>query len=330
MNSPQTPAKPVDVVVSTLLGTIPPDFERSLFVYTTPQLFSEVRQELQQSLQLSTAVFLPFSEDSSTRPDAKTALEWEETAIAISDIIMFWLPNSCTVDDIARCSVCFGKWASSGKVIYGREVQPGKEIPMEEEEIKRFGYIDSLAKRECVAKNASLQDCIAEYEKKTKNGVLRREGERYVPLHIFNHGAFAAWYAGMKRVGNRLDGCNFEWAFRVGPNKAFVLYWVLHVNIWVSSENRHKSNEIVLARGDIKCVFPYYIPKNVPNMTEMDCEIVLIKEFRSPARTEDCFIHELPGGSAFKAKDPIQDAIDELLRRLVLILMQLTRNRRKE
>jgi len=129
----------------------------------------------------------------------------------------------------------------------------------------------------------------------------------------------------MKSVGNRLDGAELKWAFCVGPNKAYTLYWVLHVNIWIAEENRNKSNEIVLARSDIKCVFPYYIPDNIDNLTELDCEVVLIKEFRSPARTEDCFIHELPGGSAFKAQDPIAEALKELQEETSLVVTDPTR-----
>jgi len=251
-----------------------------------------------EGLTVNALVFLPSADANSNDPSK--LLAWEESAIAVSDIILFWLPGSSTDAEIAYCSVCFGKWASSGKVVYGGDSSPNM----------LFGSLDSLAAREMVTKHSSIDECIADFVRKTQNGVARKDGECFVPLHVYNHVAFSKWYEGMKKVGNRLDGANFEWAFRVGPNKAFTLFWVLHVNIWVKAENRHKSNEIVLGRSDIKCIFPYYIPNNISS--EMDCEIVLIKEFRSPARTDDCFIHELPGGSAFKAKDPIQEAIDEL------------------
>jgi len=290
------------VNIITTLGDIPKEFERSLFVFTISQCYEEVKNHL-EGMAAHAVVFLPSPE--SQNKDPAEVLAWEEIAISLSDMILFWLPGSSTPAEVAYCSVVFGKWASSGKVIYGRA---SADLP--EEDLRIFGYLDSLATREMLTKHSSAVDCIGDFLRKTQNGVARKDGERFVPLHVYNHVAFSKWYEGMKTVGNRLDGANFEWAFRVGPNKAFTLFWVLHVDIWVKAENRNKSNEIVLARADIKCVFPYYIPANITS--EMDCEIVLIKEFRSPARTDDCFIHELPGGSAFKAKDPIQEAIDEL------------------
>ncbi|CAM9308784.1 unnamed protein product, partial [Heterosigma akashiwo] len=57
-------------------------------------------------------------------------------------------------------------------------------------------------------------------------------------------------------------------------------------------------------------VCPYYVPPGAQGPE--DCEVVLIKEFRSPAKTDDCFIHELPGGSAFKAQEPVVEAASEL------------------
>ena len=46
----------------------------------------------------------------------------------------------------------------------------------------------------------------------------------------------------------------------------------------------------------------------------LDTKVVLIKEFRSPARTEDGFLHDLPGGSSFRAapEEALEVAADEL------------------
>jgi len=46
--------------------------------------------------------------------------------------------------------------------------------------------------------------------------------------------------------------------------------------------------------------------------TLAETEVVLVKEFRSPARTEDGFIRELPGGSSKKDKAPVLTAVEEL------------------
>jgi hypothetical protein len=83
--------------------------------------------------------------------------------------------------------------------------------------------------------------------------------------------------------------------FRVGPKKSFLLFWAVHVDVWVAAENRNKSNEVVIGRPDISCVVPY-----VRATTMLDTQLVLIREYRPPARSADGFVHELPGGSTFK------------------------------
>ena len=42
------------------------------------------------------------------------------------------------------------------------------------------------------------------------------------------------------------------------------------------------------------------------------CEIVLVKEFRSPCDNDECFVYEVPGGSAKEDTDPIIVAKDEV------------------
>jgi 8-oxo-dGTP pyrophosphatase MutT (NUDIX family) len=84
--------------------------------------------------------------------------------------------------------------------------------------------------------------------------------------------------------------------------------WVLKVNVYVESEKRNKDNEFVLARTDISSVLLW--KKNEPLE---ESEVILVKEFRSPANTKDGFIRELPGGSSFKrGEDPQEVAAEEV------------------
>jgi len=72
------------------------------------------------------------------------------------------------------------------------------------------------------------------------------------------------------------------------------------VDIWVASEGRHKANEWIFARTDVACVVLHH---PLDDRDRLDTEVVLVREFRSPARTPDGFIHELPGGGCEAADD---------------------------
>jgi len=311
----------------------PQQWERSLFVYASNHSINHIAENLQHGcwgLEDNTVVFLPGvpserHSDENRREIISEEVKWEQESVELSDMIIFWISAEDSVDDLSRCLMNFGRWASSGKVIFGFEqVEESKQEAGTSSIEALLEKILALARKEGITENNSVAACFEMYKEKTRNVALRTSFERNVPLHVWNHVAFQDWYGNMKNVGNRLDGAELKWAFCVGKNKAYTLYWVLHVNIWVTSEGRHKSNEIVLARSDIKCVFPYYIPEGI-EFSELDCEVVLIKEFRSPCRTEDGFIHELPGGSAFKKKDPLVEALEELKEETGLVVEDKSR-----
>jgi ADP-ribose pyrophosphatase YjhB (NUDIX family) len=123
-----------------------------------------------------------------------------------------------------------------------------------------------------------------------------------LPDHIWNNSSFREWHDAQTNAGNRLDGAEVLWEFRVGPKQSFLFAFAVKVNVWVESEQRHKDNEFILCRPDIACIVAY-----------RGDEVCLIREFRSPARTQDGFIHEVPGGSSWKPNaDPYQLMAHEL------------------
>ena len=63
--------------------------------------------------------------------------------------------------------------------------------------------------------------------------------------------------------------------------------------MWVAAERRHKSGEWVLARTDVSAVVLYRRAADL-----WDTKVVLVREFRSPARTTDGYVREFPGGSS--------------------------------
>ena len=159
-----------------------------------------------------------------------------------------------------------------------------------------------------VAPERSLVALVAKVFKAVKAGAEREAAERTVPLMIWQTPSWGLWYENLKVVGNRLDGAKVDWTFRVGPGGVFTLFWAVHANIWVESEQRNKSNEVVVSRPDVCCTLAY-----VAGESMLDTEIIVIKEFRSPCRNEYGFVYELPGGSSFKPNsDVYQTAAAEL------------------
>lgn len=138
------------------------------------------------------------------------------------------------------------------------------------------------------------------------NNTTRTGGEKDVPLNVWNSRQFQSWYQSHLKVGNKLLSAKLLWSLPINEK---IFSYVLHVNIWIAAEDRVKSNEFIISRPDISVVVPYW--KHPTDISKS--EIILIKEFRSPSRTKDGFVHELPGGSSFKSvNDNFKLASDEL------------------
>jgi hypothetical protein len=71
-----------------------------------------------------------------------------------------------------------------------------------------------------------------------------------------------------------------------------LLYWALLLSVYVQSEDRVKSKEVVISRADLSVVALYHPAPGIGDTT-----VVLVREFRSPAPTPDGSVHEVPGGS---------------------------------
>lgn len=192
------------------------------------------------------------------------------------------LPGFTTNDE-------FGFWKSSGKVVLGAPKEAAK-VKYQKYYANQYNIPFAMQLAE-TAQNAI--DHIGE-------GVERTGGERHVPLYIWKTEAFQNWYKAQTSAGNKLEWARLLYNFRP-MNKSFVFLWVLHAHVYVAAEDRVKSNEVVLSRTNISTVCMYHKD-----------EVVLIKEFRTPAATEDAYIRELPGGSYTKDRDPLLVAVEEI------------------
>ena len=160
----------------------------------------------------------------------------------------------------------FGNWKNSGKVVFG--------APQGAPSVR---YPQYYAQKLCIPLHETLEATLQTAVERLGAGAVRTGGECHVPLYIWQMSSFQQWYKNLRGAGNRLDAARVEWTFRVGKNRSFVFFWALHVDVFIASENRHKTNEVVIARPDIATVVVYPRGKTLP-----DTDVALVKEFPSP------------------------------------------------
>lgn len=217
-------------------------------------------------------------------------VEWEDKYLNIADCILFWVPRDLSVNKAGEIklpafttNIEWGAWCDTGKVVFGAP-----------EDAEKVTYLKHYADKYKVPIGDTLTETLEHVLDMLGEGAERSNGERDVPLLIWKTDSFQAWYHAQLDAGNRLESAKLLYSFRPGF-KRFVFLWVLKVNVYIASEDRFKENEFVLARPDISSVMLWHKKENL-----LDSEVVLIKEFRSPASTEDGFIRELPSGSSPK------------------------------
>jgi len=292
---------------------MPETFTKSIFLAgPTPRNPDEVESWRPDAIKIledkgfDGVVFAPEGRDGKFKMDYDDQIEWEHKHLNVADCIVFWVPRDLSLDKDNQMKMPafttnaeWGAWADSGKVVFG--------CPTDIKERKNK-YLKYYADFYHVDGGSTLTETLDAAMDMLGEGAERTKGERFVPLFIWNTDSFQSWYSVQKDAGNRLDGAELLWSFRPG-HKDFVYAWALNVDVFVESENRNKTNEFVLARTDISSVCLYH---TVSDAWE-DTEVVLVKEFRSCARTEDGFIRELPGGSSNKKdEDPLDVAAHEV------------------
>lgn len=228
-------------------------------------------------------VYVPEDRSRTFHGDYLGQVDWENKYLNMCDTILFWVPRDMQTLPGLTTNTEFGRWENSGKIVLG--------APPAAEHVRYLIHHANIYK--AAVHNDPLDTVIAAMQLHTP--ALRANAEREVPLHIWNTESFQRWYANLLKVGNRLDGAKLLWNFRTGPNKDKVFCWVLHVNVYVASEDRNKINEFVLARPDISTILMYH--RREPLGESL---VVLVREFRSPVNNTSGFVWELPGGSSHK------------------------------
>lgn len=296
-------------------------------------------------------VFVPLPRDGQWAKNYDDQVTWETRFLHLADKIVFWVPRSFEVTcDVAKGTSAERAMtlpALTTNMEFGLWVETGKAILAYPKDAPKLRYLQSHADENKVPTAHTLREALGLAVDALGPGAPRTGGEREVPLYIWKLPHFQAWYAGQKAAGNRLDGARVLWSFRVGPTKGFTFAFALHVNVHIASEGRNKTNEFIFGRPDIATIVAYgRIPiSHASRVGEMlveqeqdssrelharhilelarksvgvegllqNTEVALIREFRSPARTSDGFIHEIPGGSSWKpGEDPFVTMTHEL------------------
>jgi len=254
-------------------------------------------------------VFVPLPRDGQWAHGYDSQVEWETKYLNMADLVVFWIPRSENLPGLTT-NVEYGMWFDTGKAILGYP-----------EDATHMRYLDWHGQQEMVPVFHSLEETLDEALKRLDWGALRTGGEKDVPLYIWKTPSFQQWLKAQKGSGNRLDGAKVVWTFRVGKKKQMVFFWALHVDVFIKAENRHKTNEVVLARTDISTIVAYCAPDmrfegRIPETSiryVLETPVAIIKEYRSPASTPDAYIREIPGGSSWKpGDDPTTTAAHEL------------------
>jgi 8-oxo-dGTP pyrophosphatase MutT (NUDIX family) len=252
-------------------------------------------------------VFLPIPRDGKWPEDYSVQVEWERRHLALADVIALWCPRDLERLPGFTTNVEFGEWLHSGKLLYGRP----EGAPSTRYLDARYSDVSRQLKPPFNAPCNSLEQLAQQCVDRLGEGAVRRGGERSVPLTVWRTPQFQAWYREVVAAGNRLDDAQVLWMFHIPQANNFLFCFALRVKVWVTAEERHKDNEFILSRSDISAICAYYPDPRSHEL--LDTKVVLIREFRSPARTADGYLHDLPGGSTFRPQEnPLQVASKEL------------------
>lgn len=252
-------------------------------------------------------VLSPVPRNGEWPQDYNDQIDWESAHLGVCDALLMWVPRDLEVLPGFTSNVEFGEWLNSGKLLYGRPPDSPKTSYLD----ARYRSVNSKQKPPFHVPAESLDQLAQMVVWRLGEGASRTGAERHVPLAVWRTPQFQGWYREVIRAGNRLDAARVLWSFYIPHANNLLLSYALHVKVWVAAEQRHKENEFILSRPDISAICAF-CPDEATHAL-FDTRIVLVREFRSPGRTADGFVHDLPGGSTFNSgTDPREVAANEL------------------
>jgi hypothetical protein len=290
-------------VILVHTGEDPPDsYDASIFLSGptprragVPSWRSEAIAELRRQWRRGRlVVFVPEPRRGEPWPSYAINRSWQLFWGDRADAVLVWIsrgpgmPGHTTNDE-------FGRWKDSGRVVLG--TPPGAE---------HVRYQRDYAAEAGIPLAGDLAATVTLALDRIGGGAHRHGGQRHVPLLVWHTSSFQNWLIAQERAGNELRAGRLEWTFRVGPRRDTVFFWVFHAVVWIGAEGREKTNEVVFSRPDITAIVAFHRAVEL-----VDTEVVIVREFRSPAATVDGFVRELPGGSAFSPSSSVEHVVAE-------------------
>jgi ADP-ribose pyrophosphatase YjhB (NUDIX family) len=210
----------------------------------------------------------------------------------VADVMMFWWPEDT---DLSLMPASLMARDDGLRAVHG--APSGTALS---------SYLTKYADTRAISTATTLVGLAGVALGKVGAGGRRTAGQRDVPLSVWRADSFQRWYSAQTAAGNTLLGARQVWTFSAGPGQDSLIYWALHVRMYVQVEDRVKSNEVVISRPDISVMALYRRAATID-----DTVIVLVREFRSPASSPDGLVHELPGGSSTDGGGALDQAITE-------------------
>jgi Nucleoside 2-deoxyribosyltransferase like len=161
---------------------------------------------------------------------------WEDSWLAVVDVILFWVPREMQDLPGLTTNVEFGRWESSGRVVLGT---PPTAV--------RVGYLRECAARNRIPTADSLEDAASAVIALIDGGERRTGCECQIPLLVWRSSEFRTWHLERQRLGVALKGARVLWLETASDGTP--VRWIMSVQ-GQRFAHATQSNEFV-AFGDI-------------------------------------------------------------------------------
>jgi hypothetical protein len=274
---------------------LPKSFKKSIFLAGPTPRSEEIKSwrldavKILEKLGYDGVVFIPEPRNGEKFPEYDEQYDWECKMMDLSDCITFWIPRKLRSDfeNIAlTTNIEWGKYWRSGRIVIG--------FPKDAEKMR---YIEKMLPEENIQKNDTLEDTIKCTLNFIGEGSYRENGECLIPSLIWQTETFQDWYLSQKNIGNYIINAQQRFVYKPAPKKDFVFMWIMYINMYITAENREKSNELVLSRTNLTGCVLYQKCENL-----MGTKIILVKEYRTSVNNSCGYVYEIPGGSSKKKK----------------------------
>ena len=172
-------------------------------------------------------VFVPDSGNRAAGDVLEEPVDWHSHPSDVADVVMFWWPEDA---DPSVMFACLAACTGSQRVVHGAP-SGGPQSR----------YLLKYADVHPISAATTLAEIVNTVLDKIGSGARRVGGERQVPLPVWRTDSFQRWYTAQTSAGNTLLDARLVWTFSAGSDERHLVYWALHVRMYVQSEDRVKS-----------------------------------------------------------------------------------------